>query len=281
VSETLLEPKNLLELRNVSVVRTGRTIVADVSLGIVPGEVFALVGPNGAGKSTLLGAFSGEITPATGQALINGVSAHHYRPKALSQFRAILLQSNQVSFPFTVAQVVEMGRNPWVGTAQADDDEASIARAMDSVGVVELASRRFGELSGGEKARVSLARVLAQDTDVLLLDEPTAALDLHHQDRVMRVIRKRARVADDQRPLGGSSQEPRPRAVVVVVHDLSLAAAYADRVGLLVGGALVAVGTPEEVMTKDILSDAYKVSLDVTRAPDGNLMVVPTRGVID
>lgn len=281
MSETLLEPKNLLELRNVSVVRTGRTIVADVSLGIVPGEVFALVGPNGAGKSTLLGAFSGEITPATGQALINGVSAHHYRPKALSQFRAILLQSNQVSFPFTVAQVVEMGRNPWVGTAQADDDEASIARAMDSVGVVELASRRFGELSGGEKARVSLARVLAQDTDVLLLDEPTAALDLHHQDRVMRVIRKRARVADDQRPLGGSSQEPRPRAVVVVVHDLSLAAAYADRVGLLVGGALVAVGTPEEVMTKDILSDAYKVSLDVTRAPDGNLMVVPTRGVID
>lgn len=275
------EQENLLELRNVSVVRTKRTIVADVSLGIHPGEVFALVGPNGAGKSTLLGALSGEITPATGQALINGVSTKNYRPKALSQFRAILLQSNQVSFPFTVAQVVEMGRNPWVGTAQADDDEASIARAMDSVGVVGLASRRFGELSGGEKARVSLARVLAQDTDVLLLDEPTAALDLHHQDRVMRVIRKRSRVADEQRSAGGPSQEPRPRAVVVVVHDLSLAAAYADRVGLIVGGALVAVGTPEEVMTKDILSDAYKVSLDVTRAPDGNLMVVPTRGVID
>lgn len=280
VSHTLPESGNLLELRNVSVVRTKRTIVADVSLGIHPGEVFALVGPNGAGKSTLLGALSGEINPSTGEALINGVSTKNYRPKQLAQLRAILLQSNQVSFPFTVSQVVEMGRNPWAGTPQADDDEASIARAMDSVGVVDLASRRFGELSGGEKARVSLARVLAQDTDVLLLDEPTAALDLHHQDRVMRVIRTRARVPADHVAGEPSSTPLRPRAVVVVVHDLSLAAAYADRVGLIVGGALVAVGTPDEVMTKDILSDAYQVSLDVTRAPDGNLMVVPTRGLI-
>lgn len=281
MSDNLQGQPNLLELRNVSVVRTKRTIVADVSVGIHPGEVFALVGPNGAGKSTLLGALSGEIAPAKGQALINGVPVKNFRPKALSQFRAILLQSNQVSFPFTVAQVVEMGRNPWVGTVQADDDEASIARAMHSVGVVELASRRFGELSGGEKARVSLARVLAQDTDVLLLDEPTAALDLHHQDRVMRVIRKRSRVAEPQREAHESAPAPRPRAVVVVVHDLSLAAAYADRVGLIVGGSLAAVGTPDEVMTKDILSDAYQVALDVTRAPDGNLMVVPTRGVGD
>lgn len=281
MSDNLQGQPNLLELRNVSVVRTKRTIVADVSVGIHPGEVFALVGPNGAGKSTLLGALSGEIAPAKGQALINGVPVKNFRPKALSQFRAILLQSNQVSFPFTVAQVVEMGRNPWVGTVQADDDEASIARAMHSVGVVELASRRFGELSGGEKARVSLARVLAQDTDVLLLDEPTAALDLHHQDRVMRVIRKRSRVAEPQRGAHESAPAPRPRAVVVVVHDLSLAAAYADRVGLIMGGSLAAVGTPDEVMTKDILSDAYQVALDVTRAPDGNLMVVPTRRVGD
>ena len=285
VSHTAREASNLLELRTVSVVRTKRTIVADVSLGIHPGEVFALVGPNGAGKSTLLGALSGEIQPSTGEALINGVPTKNYRPKQLSQLRAILLQSNQVSFPFTVSQVVEMGRNPWAGTPRADDDEASIARAMDSVGVVDLASRRFGELSGGEKARVSLARVLAQDTDVLLLDEPTAALDLHHQDRVMRVIRRHSRIADDGSVGDSSASSATPavtrRAVVVVVHDLSLAAAYADRVGLIVGGALVAVGTPDEVMTKETLSDAYQVSLDVTRAPDGNLMVVPTRGVID
>ena len=282
VNDWSLPHDTLLELREVSVVRSKRSIVTDVSLAVYPGEVFALVGPNGAGKSTLLGALSGEITPSSGQALIKGVPAKSYRPKALSQFRAILLQSNQVSFPFTVSQVVEMGRNPWVGTMEADHDEASIARAMQSVGVTDLASRRFGELSGGEKARVSLARVLAQDTDVLLLDEPTAALDLHHQDRVMRVIRRRSRVAGDPVDTDDRSAiPPRPRGVVVVVHDLSLAAAYADRVGLIVGGSLVAVGTPEEVMTADILSDAYRVPLDVTRSVDGHLTVVPTRGVID
>ena len=252
-----------MSLEGVSVVRSKRTILSDITLAIEPGEVFALVGPNGAGKSTLLGVLSGDITPTEGQAFVDGQTTSSYRPKKLSQHRAILLQSNQVSFPFRVRQVVEMGRNPWVGTDQAADDEAMIDQAMQMVGIDDLATRRFNELSGGERARVSLARVLAQDTQLMLLDEPTAALDLHHQDRVMRVIQGRA---------SGS------RSVVVVVHDLSLAAAYADRVGLIVGGRLVAVGTPEQVMTPEILSDAYNVSLEVMRAPDGNLMVVPVRG---
>lgn len=252
-----------MSLDGVSVVRSKRTIIHDVTLSIEPGEVFALVGPNGAGKSTLLGALSGEITPTQGSALVAGQPAGSFRPKKLSQQRAILLQSNQVSFPFSVRQVVEMGRNPWVGTDRSGDDERMIDRAMQMVGIEDLASRRFNELSGGERARVSLARVLAQDTELMLLDEPTAALDLHHQDRVMRVIRDHAT---------GS------RAVVVVVHDLSLAAAYADRVGLIVDGRLAGVGTPEQVMTPEILSAAYNVALEVMRAPDGNLMVVPVRG---
>ena len=252
-----------MSLEGVSIVRSKRTILTDITLSIEPGEVFALVGPNGAGKSTLLGALSGEITPSRGTALVAGQATSSFRPKKLSQHRAILLQSNQVSFPFSVRQVVEMGRNPWVGTDRADSDEQMIDTAMQLTGIEQLATRRFNELSGGERARVSLARVLAQDTELMLLDEPTAALDLHHQDRVMRVIRDHAT---------GS------RAVVVVVHDLSLAAAYADRVGLIVDGRLVAVGTPEEVMTPEILSDAYNVPLEVMRAPDGNIMVVPVRG---
>ena len=253
----------VMQLEDVSVVRSKRTILHDITLAIEPDEVFALVGPNGAGKSTLLGALSGEIAPSAGRALLAGRPTGEYRPKPLSQQRAILLQSNQVSFPFLVGQVVEMGRNPWVGTERADRDEQAVAEAMEQVGIGHLATRRFNELSGGERARVSLARVLAQDTDLMLLDEPTAALDLHHQDRVMRVIRQRA-----------TGQ----RSVVVVVHDLSLAAAYADRVGLIVEGRLVAVGTPEQVMTPEVLSDAYQVPLQVMRAPDGNLMVVPVRG---
>ena len=157
-----------------------------------------------------------------------------------------------------------MGRNPWAGTEQADEDDEAIARAMEQVDVTELRQRRFSELSGGERARVSLARVLAQDTEIVLLDEPTAALDLHHQDRVMRLIRE----------LSSSG-----RAVVVVVHDLSLAAAFADRVGLLVDGRLLALGAVSEVMTPELLSDAYDVPIHVMSGPDGTPLIVPKRRV--
>lgn len=252
----------LLGLERVSVDRDGRRIINDVSFEVVSGEVFALVGPNGAGKSTLLGTLSGEIAPSAGRATLAGKSVGHYRAKALSQQRAILLQSNQVSFPFQVSQVVWMGRNPWAGTDQSAHDSERIAEAMAAVGIEQLAHRRFNELSGGERARVSLARVLAQDTEVVLLDEPTAALDLHHQDRVMRVIRERSHAN---------------RAMVVVIHDLSLAAAYADRVALIVDGSLRALGAPRDVMTPEILSDAYRVTLDVIDAPDGSPLIVPVR----
>lgn len=254
----------LLSVQSVDVRLAGRQILNDISLHVEPGEVLALVGPNGAGKSTLLGVLAGDIRPDSGSVLLRGVPIRQSRAKELARQRAMLLQSNQVSFPFSVGHVVSMGRNPWAGTEQADEDDEAIARAMEQVDVTELRQRRFSELSGGERARVSLARVLAQDTEIVLLDEPTAALDLHHQDRVMRLIRE----------LSSSG-----RAVVVVVHDLSLAAAFADRVGLLVDGRLLAVGAVSEVMTPELLSDSYEVPIHVMSGPDGTPLIVPKRRV--
>ena len=254
----------LLSVQSVDVRLAGRQILNDISLHVEPGEMLALVGPNGAGKSTLLGVLAGDINPDAGSVLLRGVPIRQSSAKELARQRAMLLQSNQVSFPFLVGHVVSMGRNPWAGTEQADEDDELIARAMEQVDVTGLRQRRFSELSGGERARVSLARVLAQDTEIVLLDEPTAALDLHHQDRVMRLIRE----------LSSSG-----RAVVVVVHDLSLAAAFADRVGLLVDGRLLALGAVSEVMTPELLSDAYEVPIHVMSGPDGTPLIVPKRRV--
>jgi iron complex transport system ATP-binding protein len=174
--------------------------------------------------------------------------ASRYRPEDAARLRSMLMQSNTVSFPFTVWEIVEMGRAPWARTPQYSEDAAAIADALEAADVSHLARRRFTQLSGGEKARVSLARVLAQRTSLVLLDEPTAALDLKHQEDVMHRVKELA--------TGG-------RGVVVVVHDLSVAAGYADRVAMMVHGELEAVGTATEVIKADRVSRVYGVDVDI------------------
>ena len=246
----------------VDVALAKRTILRGVSVTVERGEIFALVGPNGSGKSTLLGALAGDLKPAAGSVFFDGTPIESLKGKDLARRRGLLLQSNQVSFPFPVGHVVEMGRNPWAGTDESERDDEIVAWAMEQVEVTELRHRRFNELSGGERARVSLARVLAQDTELLLLDEPTAALDLHHQNRVLTLIRERAK---------------NNRGVVVVAHDLSLAAALADRVGVFVDGRMLAAGTVQEVMNPELLSEAYQVPIHVLPGPDGLPVIVPKR----
>jgi iron complex transport system ATP-binding protein len=246
---------------DVSVVLDGRPVLTDVSLEVLAGEVLALVGPNGAGKSTLLSVLSGERHPDAGTITLDDRPLSGYSPLELARQRSVLTQENTLSFPFRVRQVLEMGRSPWARTPQLADDDRALARAAERADVAGLLDRRFTELSGGERARVSLARVLAQDTAIVLLDEPTAALDLRHQEDVLRVARELA--ADG-------------RAVVVVLHDLSLAGAVADRVGLLAGGRLVSLGPPAQVLTASALSDVYGVRVEVFER-DGTLLVVPLR----
>lgn len=236
-------------------------VVADVTLDVQAGEVLALVGPNGAGKSSLLALLSGERAPTSGAVLLDGHPLHSHSHQELARRRSVLTQENQLSFPFLVREVVEMGRAPWQRTEREVDDEAAVGRASTRADIVHLLGRRFTELSGGERARVSLARVLAQDTPIVLLDEPTAALDLRHQEDVLGICRDLA--ADG-------------RAVVIVVHDLTLAAAVADRVALLSAARLAAIGTPADVLQPALLSDVYGLAVGIHEV-EGQLVVVPHR----
>ncbi|MFI1176562.1 heme ABC transporter ATP-binding protein [Streptomyces melanogenes] len=253
----------LAEARGLRVRLGGRTVLDGVSVRARAGEVLALVGPNGAGKSTLLGALAGDLAVCGGEVRIAGRPLADWSPGDLALRRAVLPQSAALSFPFPVEEVVRMGRAPWAGTAGEDEDDAVVAAAMAATEVAPIADRPYAALSGGERARVALARVLAQRAPVLLLDEPTAALDLRHQELVLRLCRERAGAGD---------------AVVVVLHDLGLAAAYADRVAVLHAGAVAAEGAPAEVFREELLSRVYRQPVEVFPHPEtGVPLVVPKR----
>lgn len=233
------------------------TLLDQVSMAVDAGELVAVVGPNGAGKSSLLSVLAGDQRPGSGTVTVAGQDVFSLRPAKLARLRAVLPQRVTLAFPFTVAEVVEMGLH----ARRRDGDGEAVAWALAVTDVAHLAGRRYPTLSGGEQARVSLARVLVQQAPVLLLDEPTAALDLRHQEQVMRVARDRAAEGD---------------AVVVVLHDLNLAAAYADRVVLLRDGRIAAQGPPAEVLDAEVLSDVYACPVEV-RDTGEELLVLPRR----
>lgn len=247
---------------DVAVIRDGREILAGVSIEIGAG-LTAIVGPNGAGKSTLLGVLSGDIRPDRGTVELDGEPVHRLGHAELARRRSVLTQDNQVAFAFTVREVVEMGRNPWLRDASREADDAAIRSALAEADVEHLVDRQFASLSGGERARVSLARVLAQATPVVLLDEPTAALDLGHQEEVMAMARSLAQAG---------------RSVAVVVHDLSLAAAYADRVAVVASGRLDAVGWPTQVLTEERIERIYRLPVELVER-GGRPVVIPVRRV--
>jgi len=248
----------------VRVERGGRMLLDDVSLELHGGEVLALLGPNGAGKSTLLGLLSGDAAPDAGSVEFGGRDIRSWPLIELARRRSVLLQDNQIMFPFTVHQVVEMGRAPWRRTPLEDDDNAAISEALRAADIAHLGNRRVPSLSGGERARVAFARVLAGRTGVLMLDEPTAALDLGHQETLLGLAKDRARAGD---------------AVLIVLHDLNLAAAYADRIALLREGRLVACDAPTRVLTADIISEVYRTPVEVIPHPvSGSGIVLPRRG---
>lgn len=237
-------------------------VLDDASIEIHAGEVHALVGPNGAGKSTLFGVLAGDVTPVSGTVTLDGAVLRSIHPRDLARRRAVLLQQNTVSFPFTVEQVVRMGRAPWRRTPAEDDDDRVVAAALAQTDITALAARPVPSLSGGERARVALARALAQNTDLLLLDEPTAALDLRHQEDVLRIARDRARTG---------------AAVAVVLHDLNAALGYADRVTLLSNGRVVASGAPGEVLTAAAIEMVYGQPVDVFPHPVTGVAVISPR----
>lgn len=247
--------------QDVSVELGGRDVVREVSLHVHPGELVALVGPNGCGKSTLLSVLSGTRALRRGQVWIDGIAIGSIPMRELARHRSLVTQQNRADTPFTVAEVVEMGRYPWLRTPDAARSPEIIDDAMRRCDLTDITDRPFSQLSGGQQARVSLARAVAQDTPVMMLDEPTAALDIRHQEQVLDILRAHR---DDG------------AAVLLVVHDLSLAAAYADRVAVMKEGKLLAAGPTREVMTPELLTETYDHPVEVIEH-DGRLLVLPHR----
>jgi iron complex transport system ATP-binding protein len=256
-------PAAALRVRGLGVELEGTTILDGVDLDVRPGEVVALLGPNGAGKSTLLGCVAGDVAAARGTVELDERLLGSFSSGERARRRGVMTQEAHVAFPFTVAEVVALGRAPWSRSPEADRDDAVVDEALAATDTTELRDRRFPSLSGGERARASFARLLAQRTPVLLLDEPTAALDLGHQEQLLGTLR-------DLASAGAS--------VVVVLHDLSLAAAWADRLVLLERGRVVAAGTPAEVLTAERVSQVYGHSVTIVPDPStGAPLVVPVR----
>ncbi|WP_232280102.1 heme ABC transporter ATP-binding protein [Roseiflexus castenholzii] len=230
-----------------------RCLIDGVSLTVNAGDVVAIAGPNGAGKSTLLNLLAGDLRPTTGRILLDGVPLDRLRAGDLALRRAVLRQRVSVTLPFTTFEVALMGRAPHLrGRAEGLADIAITQDALAQTDMAPFAQRLFPTLSGGEQTRASIARVLVQQAPLLLLDEPTAALDLCHQHAALRLARAIART-------GG--------AAIIVLHDLNLAAAYADRIGILYQGRLVAMGAPWDVLRPDLLSEVYRVPVSVVPHP--------------
>jgi len=234
--------------------RTGKGI-EDVIFQVVAGELLGIVGPNSAGKSTLLRLLSKVVSPQRGRILVEGQDITTLPRRSLARCVAVVPQEFQVAFPFRVAEVVLMGRYPHNtgGSWEGPRDRVAAAAALEATGIFDLADRRMDELSGGERQLVSIARALAQESPILLLDEPTAHLDLRHQGIILEIVLRRHR---------GSRGT-----TILVSHDLNLAAEHCDRLLLLAGGRVRALGRPKEVMTPEHLEPAYGCPVVVERHP--------------
>ncbi len=247
-----------LAARSVTVRRSGRILLDDVTVHAAPGRVTALVGPNGAGKSTLLGALSGDGAIDSGSVVLDGEDLRRTPIRDRARLRAVLPQSHPATVPFTAGEVIEFGRAPW-----GEPDPELRRRVIAECDVAHLLDRPVTVLSGGELARVHCARVLMQDTPALLLDEPTAALDLRHAEAMLRLIAGRAREG---------------ATVVVVMHDLAAAAAHADDVIVLDHGRVVAAGAPADTLTAELIGRVWGLDVEVLADSGGNPVIVPVRG---
>lgn len=250
----------MIEVDSVTKKYDEQVVLANVSVTITRGGVTALVGPNGAGKSTLLSATSRLLVPDHGRVLIDGMDVQRTPSKKLAKRLAILRQENNLAVRLTVRDLVAFGRHPHSGGRLTVEDELHIQNAMDYLNLGALADRFLDELSGGQRQRAFVAMVLCQDTEYVLLDEPLNNLDLAHAVAIMQLLR---RAADD---LG--------KTVVIVVHDINAAAAYADHLVAMRDGAVVASGHPRELMTPALLEDVFGVPVGVQEI-NGQLVCLP------
>jgi ABC-type cobalamin/Fe3+-siderophores transport system ATPase subunit len=259
----------MLKIENLSAFYGTQQVLHDINLDVKNGEVLALIGPNGAGKSSIIRAISGVIHARAGRVTFD---EHDFlRQSATQRARLIAVVPQVTSLPaaFTVWETVLLGRTPYLNfLGQTSSADEQIARSsLQRVDALHLSDRYVGEISGGEQQRILLARALAQQTPVLLLDEPTTHLDIQHQSALLNLVNAQAHQCN--------------LAVLMVVHDLNLAALYADRVALLEHGRLRAVGTPAEILNEKTLKPIYGADLNIVQHPDYLIpLIFPERRVI-
>ncbi|MGH9949734.1 MAG: ABC transporter ATP-binding protein [Pyrinomonadaceae bacterium] len=253
----------MLHVRDITVKYDRRAVVCDASFELREGRIIALLGPNGAGKTTLIRTLNGTVVPSSGEIILDGRSLHSYSRREIAKRIAVIAQENETKFPVSVLEYVLSGRFAR-GSAFGWETEKDISiarRVLNECDLADFADRLMNELSGGERQRVVLARALATEADILLLDEPTANLDLAHQALMFRLVRERCKI-------GASA--------VVITHDLNLAAEFADEVMLLRDGKMFVFGPPEEVLTKENLDQVYNVQVLLDENPASGKVRVTT-----
>ena len=253
---------SLLEARDITIRYDQRVAVANVSLTLDAGHVTALIGPNGAGKSTLLRALNGQVGPASGAILLDGEPIEKFSRRTIGRRIAVVAQEAELRFPVTVLEFVLGGRFAWATSAgwgwETERDLRVAEEVLKETELTELSGRLMNELSGGERQRAVLARALATEASVLLLDEPTANLDLSHQATLLALVRNRC--------------DQHEAEALVVTHDINLAAQFADSILLMKTGTVVRAGSPVEVLTPELLKEVFDVTVlvdahPVTKAP--------------
>ncbi|WP_134671711.1 ABC transporter ATP-binding protein [Halorussus marinus] len=236
-------------------------VIEGETLRVPPGKVTALIGPNGSGKSTFLKGCARQLTPESGAVLLDGRTVESFGPKEFARRLGLLSQENTSPASISVDDLVERGRYPHNGFLESPGkhDENAVDEAISLAGIEHLRDREVGSLSGGQKQLVWIAMALAQDTDVLLLDEPTTFLDPHHQLEVMQIVE---RLRDESRTT-----------VVLVLHDIAQAARYGDYVVALKDGTIRASGPPETVVTRELLADVFEIDAEVIDTEHGPVVV--------
>ena len=240
-----------MQIENLTKQYDGKTVVDSVTFKIPQGKVISMIGPNGAGKSTVLNIISRLIARDSGLVEFEGQDISRWKSKELAKRLAILTQSNNIQMKLTVRELVSFGRFPYSGNHPTKEDQEMIDKAIWYMELEEFEDRFIDELSGGQRQRACIAMVIAQDTEYILLDEPTNNLDIYHATNMMKIVR---RLCDE---LG--------KTVILVLHEINYAAFYSDYVCAFVDGKIAKFGTVEEVMTKENLAQIYKVDFEIMR----------------
>lgn len=240
-----------MQIKDVTKKYNGKPVVDAVNLEIPKGKVISFIGPNGAGKSTVMGIISRLIAKDSGLVSFDGTELEKWKSKELSKRLAILTQSNNIQMKLTVRELVAFGRFPYSGNRTTKEDEEIIEQAIAYMELEEFRDRFIDELSGGQRQRALIAMVIAQDTDYILLDEPTNNLDIYHATNMMKIVR---RLCDELE-----------KTIILVLHEINYAAFYSDYICAFVDGKVAKFGTVKEVMTKETLSEIYKVDFEILK----------------